>query len=70
MAYKVTFTGPDGQDVTVTGPAAEVLANDAASNRIDFDADVEELDDAPVKEPRKVAPTKSTKPSEPVTKGD
>ena len=38
---QVTFTGPDGQDVTVTGAAAEVLAKDAESHRVDFDADVE-----------------------------
>ena len=36
----VTFTGPDGEDVTVTGPAAVVLAQDAARGTTDFDADV------------------------------
>lgn len=44
----VTFTGPNGEDVTVTGPAAEVLAKDAAGDRISFDADVEyEADEKP-----------------------
>jgi hypothetical protein len=40
VVKSVTFTGPDGQDVTVTGAAAAILAKDAAGGRIDFDADV------------------------------
>lgn len=57
----VTFTGPDGEDVTVTGPAAVVLAQDAARGTTDFDADVEfvaEEKPAPAKAAPKAADTK------------
>lgn len=56
----VTFTGPDGEDVTVTGPAALVLAQDAARGTTDFDADVEFVAEktVPAKAPAKAADTK------------